>query len=148
MGVGVQKSGTTWLSKQLKTANNYVPGLMKEYHIFDTLHLGGEHHENTTILKKLKNFSQDFDEKELHQRCQIVKSFYRNTQHYYDFFDELLEEEYSFTADITPLYAGFDLSPQNNTMTLMRFPIKWRQWRSQHEETLQRRANHQGNQAA
>ena len=41
-----------------------------------------------------------------------------------------------------------DLSPQNNTMTLMRFPINWRQWRSQHEETLQRRANHQGNQAA
>ena len=41
-----------------------------------------------------------------------------------------------------------DLSPKNNTMTLMRFPINWRQWRSQHEETLQRRANHQGNQAA
>ena len=33
-------------------------------------------------------------------------------------------------------------------MTLMRFPINSRQWRSQHEEMLQRRANHQDNQAA
>ena len=41
-----------------------------------------------------------------------------------------------------------DLSPQNNTMTLMRFPINWRQWRSQNEKTLQRRANHQSHQAA
>ena len=32
-------------------------------------------------------------------------------------------------------------------MTLMRFPINWRQWRSQNEETLQRRTNYQGHQA-
>ncbi len=41
-----------------------------------------------------------------------------------------------------------DLSPKNNTMTLMRFPINWQQWRSQNEKTLQRRTNHQGHQAA
>lgn len=106
LGVGAQKSGTTWLSKQLNNAQNYVPGLMKEYHIFDTLHLGEKHHEDTKILKKLKNFSQDIDEKEFHRRSQIVNSFYSNTQNYYDFFDELLLKEYSFTADITPSYAG------------------------------------------
>lgn len=33
-------------------------------------------------------------------------------------------------------------------MALIRFPINRKQWRSQHEETLQLRANHQGNQAA
>lgn len=42
----------------------------------------------------------------------------------------------------------FDLSPQFKTMTLMRFPIKWNQWRSQNEKTLHRRTNHQSHQAA
>ncbi len=42
--------------------------------------------------------------------------------------------------------AGGDLSPEFKTMTLMRFPIHWSQWRSQHEETLHRRTNHQGHQ--
>lgn len=41
-----------------------------------------------------------------------------------------------------------DLSPQFKTMTLMRFPIKWNQWRSQNEKTLHRRTNHQSHQAA
>ena len=37
----------------------------------------------------------------------------------------------------------FDLSPQNRTMTTMRFPDNVTQWRFQHEEeTLQRRTDH------
>lgn len=106
LGVGAQKSGTTWLSKQLGNAQNYVPGLMKEYHVFDTLHLGGAHQEESKILKKLKNFSRDFDDDELYRRCNIVKSFYESTENYYNFFDEILAENNSVTADITPIYAG------------------------------------------
>lgn len=41
-----------------------------------------------------------------------------------------------------------DLSPKFKTMTLMRFPINWTQWRSQNEKTLHRRTNHQSHQAA
>ncbi|MBU2184665.1 MAG: hypothetical protein KKE08_16705, partial [Gammaproteobacteria bacterium] len=41
------------------------------------------------------------------------------------------------------VHSGDDLSPDFNTMTLMRFPIKWSQWRSQNEKTLYRRTNHQ-----
>lgn len=41
-----------------------------------------------------------------------------------------------------------DLSPKFKTMTLMRFPINWSQWRSQNEKTLHRRTNHQSHQAA
>ena len=43
---------------------------------------------------------------------------------------------------------NYDLSPKFKTMTLMRFPINWSQWRSQNEKTLHRRTNHQSNQAA
>lgn len=35
-----------------------------------------------------------------------------------------------------------DLSPKNKTMTLIRFPLIYPYWRSQHEETLQRRTNY------
>lgn len=41
-----------------------------------------------------------------------------------------------------------DLSPKFKTMTLMRFPINWSQWRSQNEKALYRRTNHQSYQAA
>ncbi len=44
--------------------------------------------------------------------------------------------------------AGGDLSPKFKTMTLMRFPINWCQWRSQNEKTLHRRTNHQSHQTA
>ena len=38
---------------------------------------------------------------------------------------------------------GNDLSPQNKTMTLMRFPLKLQYWRTQNEKTLHRRTNYQ-----
>ncbi len=41
-----------------------------------------------------------------------------------------------------------DLSPKFKTMTLMRFPINWSQWRSRNEKTLHRRTNHQSYQTA
>jgi putative transposase len=38
---------------------------------------------------------------------------------------------------------AFDLSPKYKTMTKMRFPINYEEWRSTHEETIQRRTHHQ-----
>lgn len=46
------------------------------------------------------------------------------------------------------IYVESDLLPKNKTMTSMRFPIKCMQWRSNHEEALYRRADHQSDQAA
>jgi hypothetical protein len=41
-----------------------------------------------------------------------------------------------------------DLSPKFKTMTLMRFPIKLSEWRSQNEKTFYRRTDYSSNQAA
>jgi hypothetical protein len=41
-----------------------------------------------------------------------------------------------------------DLSPKFKTMNSMRFPIILAIWRSQYEEAIFRRTNHQGHQAA
>ncbi|MGT7533566.1 SIR2 family protein [Escherichia coli] len=65
--------------------------------------------------------------------------------------DNFLLVEYApgdHTTEITEHDIDIDLSPQFKTMTLMRFPIKWNQWRSQNEKTLHRRTNHQSHQAA
>jgi site-specific recombinase XerD len=50
--------------------------------------------------------------------------------------------------DVILAMKRIDLSPKIKTMTLMRFPINCRYWRSQNEEAIQRRTNHQGYQAA
>jgi hypothetical protein len=41
-----------------------------------------------------------------------------------------------------------DLSPDFRTMTSMRFPVNLTGWRSQYEEAIQRRTNHQSHQRA
>ncbi len=41
-----------------------------------------------------------------------------------------------------------DLLPKNKTMTLIRFPINYMQWRSNHEEALYRRTDHKSDQTA
>ena len=46
------------------------------------------------------------------------------------------------------LYRGFDLTPKFSTMTTMRFPVNLSPRRSQNEEALHRRTNHQGHQGA
>jgi hypothetical protein len=54
--------------------------------------------------------------------------------------------EHLFKLEIN--YVDRDLLPENKTMTLMRFPIKYMQWRSNHEETLYRRTDHKSDQTA
>ena len=45
-------------------------------------------------------------------------------------------------------YKKADLSPDFRTMTSMRFPVNLTGWRSQYEEAIQRRTNHQSHQRA
>ena len=51
-------------------------------------------------------------------------------------------------VQLADVLVGGDLSPDFKTMTKMRFPVNLTGWRSQHEEAIQRRTNHQGHQRA
>ena len=51
-------------------------------------------------------------------------------------------------SQVWRVWTQADLLPKNKTMTLMRFPTNLTGWRSQHEETLHRRTNHQSYQRA
>lgn len=104
--VGAQKSGTTWLFKQLIKSEKFCRGFSKEYHLFDALYLDNLEGAINTISRRIKNYpfqeGEDFTEK--HER--IMRSFYADEKNYYDYFDSILTTDGSFTSDITPSYSS------------------------------------------
>ena len=108
LGIGAQKSGTTWLFKQLLKSKNFKPGLVKEYQLFNVLFENVINEQSDAIEKIplrvknspfIKNTKQNLDAQNL------LKSFYQNYQNYFNYIDGILNDENSFTTDITPSYA-------------------------------------------
>lgn len=88
LGVGAQKSGTTWLHKYLSINVNVNFGARKEYHIFDYLY-----------IKNCKGFVASKDDK-LRHRLQNEEGAYE------EYFSSLICNKVNITGDITPSYAG------------------------------------------
>ena len=88
LGVGAQKSGTTWLYKYLSSNVNVNFGAHKEYNIFDYLY-----------IKNCKGFVASKDDK-LRHRLQNEKGAYE------EYFSSLICNKINITGDITPSYAG------------------------------------------
>lgn len=55
LGVGAQKSGTTWLHNYLKSSRQYDNGIFKEYHVFDAQDLPSEE----WMLRRLTRLGAD-----------------------------------------------------------------------------------------
>lgn len=81
LGVGAQKSGTTWLYYHLTSSSKYNKGFTKEYHHFDVLHLPQDRFRTT-------NFP--------------------DSDSYFDYFNRLWHSNSQTTTvgDITPYYSG------------------------------------------
>lgn len=107
LGLGAQKSGTTWLFKQLIKSNRFSPGLCKEYHLFDYLHLDSKE-VRKNAANRINNFKNGDPTLDYEQKLRLIDCFYSNTEHYYDYIDKILTDESKFTTDITPAYAHLD----------------------------------------
>lgn len=107
LGLGAQKSGTTWLFRQLNKSSSFVPGLCKEYHLFDYTHLGmdGVRASAGKRIKNLKNGDPNFSYEE---KLQLIDGFYDDPNRYYDYLTNLLIDDSKFTTDITPAYAQLE----------------------------------------
>jgi Sulfotransferase domain len=105
LGVGAQKAGTTWLFRYLSQSENYIKGLVKEYHLFDTLHLGLDFSKESNIIQRLVNNKSSFEDNLFNKNLIKMKSFYRDENKYFDYFDLILKNETDFSSDITPLYS-------------------------------------------
>lgn len=106
LGVGAQKSGTTWLFKQLIKSKDFCKGFSKEYHLFDSLHL--DHCGNSTqhISRRIKNYPFQEGDDFIEKHKKIMLNFYADKNKYYDYFDSILTTDDSFSSDITPSYSG------------------------------------------
>jgi len=107
LAVGAQKAGTTWLFKQLFQSENFIRGLVKEYHLFDALYLGHDSaKEVVNIARRVGNNIQTDNEGMLQENIEMMKSFYQDEKNYFDYIDSILINDADFTADITPSYSG------------------------------------------
>ncbi|MEO1042978.1 MAG: sulfotransferase domain-containing protein [Pseudomonadota bacterium] len=106
LGLGAQKAGTTWLYKQLTSQPHFAEPATKEMHIFDAIHLSHALPFRKLIGKRLakaitehpKDYMEQFITRRFHMLLDVNQ--------YYQYFDELIEKDEGFSADITPSYAG------------------------------------------
>lgn len=95
LGVGAQKSGTTWLYETLNSQKNINFGLTKEYHIWDAkFHPLGK----LFLVKE----SVDSELNNLRKSMQTREGFYE------DYFYSLINKKINITGDITPSYSLLD----------------------------------------
>lgn len=111
LGVGAQKSGTTWLFNYLNHFEQADFGDLKEYHIWDGIHVP-EFNEFDMRKKALttRQFARMVKRRVLSRpqdRLVIRRTLQRNTERYFDYFAALLHRPgIEITGDITPSYSG------------------------------------------
>jgi hypothetical protein len=89
LGVGAQKSGTTWLHHYLSSLDMVNMGEVKEYHIWDALH-----------IKECRSFL--VDKTNFRYKLQTREGAYES------YFESLIQGGVTHTGDITPAYSGLD----------------------------------------
>ncbi len=99
LGLGAQKCGTTWLHRYLAQDPSFNGGIAKEYHVWDALDIPVMRH-------KLGNFMDIRRGGKFAERYRMQKK----TDRYFDYFDGLLHDDVSLTADISPSYSGLGVS--------------------------------------
>ncbi len=96
LGLGAQKTGTTWLYDYIASAPNAAVDGIKEYHIWDAIHL---RHLSRAQVSKANS------ERDLKSRIQFALQ--QHPAAYFHYFDHFLATaKRQVTCDITPNYAG------------------------------------------
>lgn len=109
LGVGAQKSGTSWLFEYLNAHPACRMGFAKEYHVFDALHVPECRHILQNKCAKARDLLQS-DDRLARSRTHVFKllDFYADATNYFDYFDRLVhaDDVALLTGDITPAYAA------------------------------------------
>jgi len=139
LGVGAQKSGTSWLRQQLHNQNFADFGLMKEYHVWDTyllktcqiFNLNSPKRKQTGWFQKVEE--RNFGNVLAHMQSKSGV----DEKAYVNYFSNLITNDIIMTGDFTPTYqllnsthysfiknelisAGFDVK----VVFLMRDPVE------------------------
>jgi len=101
IGLGTQKSATTFIYKSIQEDSYYISPLTKEFHTFDTYYLQNHFFDfKATLIQKMADKN-----KECKENLYRLLSFMNNPENYYNYFDHILPNDHnSFSSDITPSY--------------------------------------------
>ena len=107
LGVGAQRTGSTWLHSQIAKNPQIHTGLVKEHHVF-----------NVIFTPYFKKYEQDLrtlvtsSPKETHgyRKKKRLLSFINDPENYFNYFEKLClnNETIEAVADITPAYSMLD----------------------------------------
>jgi hypothetical protein len=101
LGLGCQKSGTSWLSYYLRAQDNFDDGNQKEYHIWDALDI--------PILKRNLIANRPTEHANHRQNVQFLRwKMQQQPEFYFQYFQSLYTDQISVSADITPSYSGLN----------------------------------------
>lgn len=93
LGIGAQKSGTSWVYRYLEQNPNFRSGVKKEYHIWDAL-------EIPLFRRNLVRFPKNMiGASRYRYRMQTDPNFY------FSYFESLLSKDTDIVADVTPSYS-------------------------------------------
>ena len=95
LGLGAQKSGTTWLHQYLTGSEQFNGGVAKEYHVWDALDMPVMRHKRANFTNLLRGGK-------LAERYRMQ----RESTRYFDYFEELFRNGAELTADLSPSYSG------------------------------------------
>jgi hypothetical protein len=106
LGVGCQKGGSSWLHGFLRTLPGADLGFLKEYHIWDALHVS-----HCAIFRQMTfNWQSPVDDTPTwppladEKQVRLLRSFYEDVANYFSYFSTLLAHS-DLTGDMTPAYA-------------------------------------------
>ena len=103
LGIGAQKSGTTWLHDQLSKCTNVDLGFIKEYHVFDALFSKHCARYKQKLVSDLVNPKLNLDNLLLKKKLEFIE----NPDNYFNYFNGLISNntDVQLVGDITPAYS-------------------------------------------
>jgi hypothetical protein len=113
LGVGAQKSGTSFLYSSLLNSKYFSPGFCKEYHVFDGLSCCPERKQKwiAKLSQALNGGEICNGEANMSNSSMILRAlFYEDVNHYFEYFSDLSRRNPYATvfADFTPSYSGLE----------------------------------------
>ena len=98
LGLGSQKSGTSWLFDYLASSGTVATHFIKEYHVWDAIHVPGV---SRLLVTK--------EESELNSESRVRFFLQQSPENYFIYFSYMMNQQgKKVTCDITPLYSGLN----------------------------------------